>query len=82
MLHDLQNRELGDWHPRRIVETQARNDQKNASLAGFERIWLDILRTGELPEPTNSETARLRQMDEQHPRLSTSEVAWRSSLPS
>ncbi|UGX93637.1 RepB family DNA primase [Bradyrhizobium barranii subsp. barranii] len=74
MLHDLQNRELGDWHPRRIVETQARNDQKNASLAGFERIWLDILRTGELPEPTNSETARLRQMDEQHPRLSTSEL--------
>jgi Mesyanzhinovviridae DNA primase len=74
MLFELQNRSLGDWHPRRIVETQARNDQKNASVTGFERIWLDILRTGELPEPATSETARLRRIDEQSPRLSTSEL--------
>lgn len=50
MLHHLQNMPLDDWHPRRdIPQTAARNEQKAASLRGFALVFLDLLRTGEIP---------------------------------
>jgi hypothetical protein len=50
MLHDLLNLDLGDWHPEADrVETAALTDQRIASLRGFERVWFDVLRAGELP---------------------------------
>jgi hypothetical protein len=84
MLHDLLRRPLGNWHPRQIVETQARNDQKNATLTGFERIWLDMLRTGELPEPRSAATSALRERDAKRPYVATSELqeyAQKNRLP-
>lgn len=62
MLHDLLTRDLGQWHPRRIVETQARNDQINASLDGAERFMFEILQSGEFPLPKTNETRALRDM--------------------
>ncbi|WP_081851257.1 primase-helicase family protein [Bradyrhizobium sp. URHD0069] len=48
MLHDLLSMDLGDWHPRRgIPQTKERDIQKAASLAGFEALFLDMLREGE-----------------------------------
>lgn len=51
MLNDLRTMDLGDWHPRRdIPDTQARNDQRAASLDFVERALLDCLRVGHLPK--------------------------------
>lgn len=50
MLHDLLNMDLGDWHPRRNVpQTDALQAQKAASVTGFDALFLDLLRTGEIP---------------------------------
>jgi hypothetical protein len=50
MLHALLEMDLGDFHPRwSIPQTQALTDQKVASLTGIERVFLDLLRAGELP---------------------------------
>jgi hypothetical protein len=49
-LHDLLEMDLGDWHPRYDVpQTTALNEQRAASLKGFDRIWFDALASGELP---------------------------------
>lgn len=49
-LHDLLALDLGDWHPRYDVpQTSALNEQRAASLKGFDRIWFDALASGELP---------------------------------
>ena len=49
MLYDLLNLDLGDWHPRLIVDTPAMIDQKERSLP-FEQKWLlRILEEGVLP---------------------------------
>jgi hypothetical protein len=49
MLHDLLNVDLGDWHPRNIVLTEALADQKQRNLDP-ETGWLqDILLDGILP---------------------------------
>jgi hypothetical protein len=51
MLHDLLAMDLGNWHPRRdIPDTDARNEQRAASLDCVERALLDCLRLGSLPE--------------------------------
>lgn len=50
MLYDLMQMDLGDWHPREnIPKNDARNKQIAASLGGFEKVMLDLLRVGEIP---------------------------------
>ena len=48
MLHDLLAMDLGEWHPRNdIPRTAERDAQKIATLAGFESLFLDMLREGQ-----------------------------------
>lgn len=50
MLHDLLTMDLGDWHPRRSVpQTEALHAQKAATVGGIDAVFLDLLRTGEIP---------------------------------
>lgn len=50
MLHDLLTMDLGDWHPRRSVpQTEALHAQKAATVGGIDALFLDLLRTGEIP---------------------------------
>lgn len=50
MLHDLISMDLGAWKPRiDIPETEALNQQREASLSKLERAVLDCLMSGELP---------------------------------
>lgn len=49
MLHDLLKIELGDWHPRRIVRTEALRSQKERSLDPLHEWWEEILQNGRLP---------------------------------
>ena len=50
MLHDFLSINLGDWHPRRnIPQTDALHAQKAATIAGIDAVFLDLLRTGEIP---------------------------------
>jgi hypothetical protein len=49
MLWDLQHRDLRDWHPRRIVQTEALRLQKEQSMSHAEQWYEDLLQTGELP---------------------------------
>jgi hypothetical protein len=49
MLHDLLSLDLGDWHPRLIVNTAALIDQKIRSMDIKMRWWLDLLEEGQLP---------------------------------
>lgn len=50
MLHDLISMDLGAWKPRiDIPETEALNQQREASLTKLERAVLDCLMSGELP---------------------------------
>jgi hypothetical protein len=48
MLFDLLAMDLGDWHPREIVETDALAEQQEESLSGLDAWWLEVLHTGEL----------------------------------
>ena len=48
MLYDLLNMDLGDWHPRRIIQTAALQDQKLLSLDAKMRWWVDILNNRQL----------------------------------
>lgn len=53
-LHDLLAMDLGDWHPRYDVpQTSALNEQRAASLKGFDRVLFDILEAGDLPPLSN-----------------------------
>ena len=52
MLHDLLKRDLGDWHPRRIIRTDALRDQQMLSLDSLDphdAWWFTLLSDGELP---------------------------------
>ncbi len=50
MLHDLLTMDLADWHPRRSVpQTEALHAQKAATVGGIDAVFLDLLRTGEIP---------------------------------
>jgi len=50
MLHDLLAMPLNGWHPRRdIPDTDARREQKAATLSGFDAVFLDLLREGVVP---------------------------------
>jgi hypothetical protein len=45
MLHDLLDRNLGDWHPREIVRTEALAKQQEESLSPCDQWWLELLQT-------------------------------------
>lgn len=49
MLHDLLNVKLGDWHPRRIPQTEALQQQKLRSLDPRYEWFEDLLQNGILP---------------------------------
>lgn len=49
MLHDLQQVELGGWHPRQILHTAALRTQKLHSLNPWQAWWEQILQDGVLP---------------------------------
>jgi hypothetical protein len=49
LLFDLLNRDLGDWHPRKIVRTTALAAQQAKSLLPFDAWWEDLLHDGYLP---------------------------------
>lgn len=50
MLFDLLSMDLSKFTPEACLpKTFALSDQKAQSLQGFERVWLDCLRTGEVP---------------------------------
>jgi Family of unknown function (DUF5906) len=46
MLFDLLARDLGDWHPRDIVRTEALVGQQEESLSPFDAWWFELLQTG------------------------------------
>ena len=74
MLHALQHRDLDKWHPREIPETQARADQKNASISGFARVFFDWLETGILPTSASPLSDKLRNQNRPTPFVSTAEL--------
>ena len=50
MLHDLLAMDLEGWHPRRAIpDTTARQEQRAATLDGFDAFFLDLLREGTIP---------------------------------
>jgi hypothetical protein len=51
MLWDLQQMELGDWHPRQIHRTEALRHQQDLSLPALEEWLLGLLEDGRLPCP-------------------------------
>jgi Family of unknown function (DUF5906)/RepB DNA-primase from phage plasmid len=48
MLFDLLERDLGDWHPRNIVRTEALTGQQEESLSALDAWWFELLQTGVL----------------------------------
>ena len=52
MFHELKNMELGHWHPRQIIKTQALQDQKMRGLSPEDEWWCGLLHCGHLPAVT------------------------------
>jgi hypothetical protein len=53
MLHDLLERDLGEWHPRQIIKTAAMRDQQLLSLDSIDPLegwWFTLISNGVLPE--------------------------------
>jgi hypothetical protein len=48
LLYDLLHYDLGDWHPRQIVRTQALAKQQEESLSPLDQWWLELLQTAVL----------------------------------
>jgi hypothetical protein len=59
MLYDLQQMNLGDWHPREIYKTAALGHQQELSLSPLDEWMLGLLEDGELPgtQPGRPRTA-------------------------
>lgn len=49
MLHDMLHANLGDWHPREIVETESLRRQKELSLPTLWSWWESVLQDAILP---------------------------------
>ena len=74
MLHDLQRVELGDWHPRQVVHTEALREQKERSLDPRHEWWEGVLQSGRRPGYIDNEgyiaaTVIFNHARESHPRL-------------
>jgi hypothetical protein len=48
MLFDLLHMDLGNWHPRQIIRTEALAEQQAESLSALDTWWLELLQTGVL----------------------------------
>jgi hypothetical protein len=48
MLFDLLHRELEDWHPRRILRTDALREQQRQGLSPLDAWWVELLEIGVL----------------------------------
>lgn len=59
MLHDLLRVELGDWHPRDIVHTDALQRQKERSFDPRWEWWEETLQTGLLPYATKGQPNKI-----------------------
>ena len=55
MLHDLARVELGKWHPRQVIMTEALREQKERSLDPRHEWWESVLQSGQLPGTPNSD---------------------------
>jgi hypothetical protein len=53
MFHELRNLDLGDWHPRRIIQTTALQDQQMRGLSPEDEWWVGLLHDGCLPAATD-----------------------------
>jgi Bifunctional DNA primase/polymerase, N-terminal/Family of unknown function (DUF5906)/Primase C terminal 2 (PriCT-2) len=49
MLYDLMNRDLSNWHPRQIYETEGLRKQKQRSLSLLDQWFVELLQEGRLP---------------------------------
>jgi Family of unknown function (DUF5906) len=49
MMWDLQNADLGNWHPRQVYETAALRKQQKLGMSALELWWEDVLEGGRLP---------------------------------
>lgn len=49
MLHDLLRFDLGDWHPRQVLQTKGLQHQKEMSLGTLAGWWENILQNGAIP---------------------------------
>lgn len=50
MIHDMLAMDLSDFHPEHDrPDTDALAEQRAASLRGFDRVWFDVLRSGDMP---------------------------------
>jgi hypothetical protein len=57
MLHDLLAMDLGKWHPRKRVVTEALHEQQRLGLKGAERLMLEFLELGDF-QPVRLEAAK------------------------
>jgi hypothetical protein len=75
MLYDLQQMDLGDWHPRQVYKTAALRNQQEKSLGHLEEWLLTLLDEGCLPHPAvgkpwaSGPTALLYDAHDKVPRL-------------
>src|SRR5215831_15130194 len=58
MLFDLLARDLGDWHPRDIVHTEALTEQQEESLSPLDEWWFELLQTGVLAGADENDPSR------------------------
>jgi hypothetical protein len=49
MLHDLRRRDIGDWHPRRIISTAALQRQQEISMLPFDKWLVSVLIDAVIP---------------------------------
>lgn len=48
MLFDLMRMDIGDWHPRRVIRTEALVEQQSRGLGPEDAWWIELLQTGVL----------------------------------
>jgi len=74
LLHLLLTYDLTDYEVRDVPRTTALDDQKNASLNGFTRMFYDWLVAGILPAAASALTDQLRKPDRFAPFVGTAEL--------